>query len=489
MFLCYVTCAKDISDYNQSNMAHCGDSNVTIRQTPIQAFYAGQSIFITGGTGFLGKILIEKLLRSCPDVSKIYVMVRSKKDKSAATRLDEIFESPVSISIIFHLAANIRFNNDIKSATVLNVVSTRAVLNLAKCMPNLKSFIHVSTIYTNCLVKHGEERFYKYLIKPEEFITLVQTSSESMINETLSRNISQWPNSYTFTKAIAEIVVKNNGESLPIGIFRLPAGTARGMGGQLSLFDRNLAPVSKGLLRFIMCNSDCKSSVTPVDITINALIARAWDVFNQPQRRGDNMLIYNYVSTNDAPLTYGDFFFYAQLSYQKYPIKSCYWVPTLTDPKQSYIYNMHLVRPPITCFNYRFLWKMHRYSTKVYETLSVSMKKYSCKRYFTCFRMWKLYKRIHDYCNSVEYFLVREWTYTDNNVHAMWQSMSENDQLLFNFNLKGFNWLKHVDNIIKGMRLYLFKEDLSTLEASRIKWKRLYWIHHATKFVFIFIVV
>ncbi|XP_014480111.1 PREDICTED: putative fatty acyl-CoA reductase CG5065, partial [Dinoponera quadriceps] len=76
-------------------MAHCGNSNVTIRQTPIQAFYAGQSIFITGGTGFLVKILIEKLLRSCPNVSKMCLMVCSKKNKSAATRLDEIFESPL----------------------------------------------------------------------------------------------------------------------------------------------------------------------------------------------------------------------------------------------------------------------------------------------------------------------------------------------------------------------------------------------------------
>ncbi|XP_014486658.1 PREDICTED: putative fatty acyl-CoA reductase CG5065 [Dinoponera quadriceps] len=99
MFQCDVICAKDISDYNTSNMANCGKSNVTIRPTPIQTFYASQSIFITRvslGTGFLGKILIEKLLRSCPDVSKIYLMVCSKKNKSAATRLDEIFETPSS---------------------------------------------------------------------------------------------------------------------------------------------------------------------------------------------------------------------------------------------------------------------------------------------------------------------------------------------------------------------------------------------------------
>ncbi|XP_014487850.1 PREDICTED: fatty acyl-CoA reductase 2-like [Dinoponera quadriceps] len=67
--------------------------------------------------------------------------------------------------------------------------------------------------------------------------------------------------------------------------------------------------------------------------------------------------------------------------------------------------------------------------------------------------------------------------------------MSESDQLLFNFKMKGFNWPEYWGNSVKGMRLYLLKEDLSTLETSRIKWKRLYWIHYTTKFAFIFIVV
>lgn len=31
-------------------------------------FYKGKNVFLTGGTGFLGITLIEKLLRSCPDV-------------------------------------------------------------------------------------------------------------------------------------------------------------------------------------------------------------------------------------------------------------------------------------------------------------------------------------------------------------------------------------------------------------------------------------
>lgn len=65
--------------------------------SPIQEFYYGQSIFITGGTGFMGKLLIEKLLRTCPGVASIYLLVRPKKGKDVHQRTEEIFDDPVSL--------------------------------------------------------------------------------------------------------------------------------------------------------------------------------------------------------------------------------------------------------------------------------------------------------------------------------------------------------------------------------------------------------
>jgi hypothetical protein len=63
----------------------------------IVEFYNGKSIFITGATGFLGKCLIEKLLRSCVHVDKIYLLVRPKKGKTSKQRLDEIVKCKVNI--------------------------------------------------------------------------------------------------------------------------------------------------------------------------------------------------------------------------------------------------------------------------------------------------------------------------------------------------------------------------------------------------------
>lgn len=62
----------------------------------IADFFAGKTVFITGGTGFMGKVLLEKLLRSCPGVSKIYLLIRPKKGQNAHERLSQLLCSPVS---------------------------------------------------------------------------------------------------------------------------------------------------------------------------------------------------------------------------------------------------------------------------------------------------------------------------------------------------------------------------------------------------------
>ena len=63
-------------------------------------FYKDKSIFITGATGFLGKALIEKLLRSCFHLNKIYLLVRGKKGKTPNERIDELVNCKVAKILI-----------------------------------------------------------------------------------------------------------------------------------------------------------------------------------------------------------------------------------------------------------------------------------------------------------------------------------------------------------------------------------------------------
>lgn len=65
--------------------------------TSVKDFYRDRSIFITGGTGFMGKVLVEKLLRSCPDIKNIYLLIRPKKGQDVQQRLQELLNAPVIV--------------------------------------------------------------------------------------------------------------------------------------------------------------------------------------------------------------------------------------------------------------------------------------------------------------------------------------------------------------------------------------------------------
>lgn len=70
-------------------------------ESPVTEFYKGKTIFLTGSTGFLGKVFIEKICRVCPDIQKIYVILRPKKGKTSKQRLDDMVDSPVMINLFF----------------------------------------------------------------------------------------------------------------------------------------------------------------------------------------------------------------------------------------------------------------------------------------------------------------------------------------------------------------------------------------------------
>lgn len=67
----------------------------------IQQFFTDCSVLITGAEEYLGKLTLEKLLRSCPDVKRIYILVTVKNGKNEREMLEEIVKVPVSAFQIF----------------------------------------------------------------------------------------------------------------------------------------------------------------------------------------------------------------------------------------------------------------------------------------------------------------------------------------------------------------------------------------------------
>ena len=238
--------------------------------SPISDYYAGRSIFITGGTGFMGKVLLEKLLRSCPGINKIYVLIRTKKGQLPQDRLQAMLKGRLflpltsrlqacqastvlskvvavagditepnlgismadeqmlvnDVSVIFHAAATVKFDDDLADSIKMNVKGTLSIVNLARKVHSLSSFVHVSTAYSHCYTSSEiEEKFYPMpsnnysRYSPDELIELCNEA------KTNGRDITKdiigvFPNTYTFTKAMAEKVIEEKASDLPVAIMR-----------------------------------------------------------------------------------------------------------------------------------------------------------------------------------------------------------------------------------------------------------------------------
>lgn len=68
----------------------------TVRMVTIPEYYMGKNVLITGATGFMGKVLLEKLLRSCPNIRAAYMLVRPKAGQSPSARIADMINCRVS---------------------------------------------------------------------------------------------------------------------------------------------------------------------------------------------------------------------------------------------------------------------------------------------------------------------------------------------------------------------------------------------------------
>ncbi|KAM0897330.1 hypothetical protein ACQ4PT_022635 [Festuca glaucescens] len=63
----------------------------------IVEYFRGKSILITGSTGFLGKVLVEKILRVQSDIKKLFLLIRASDVGSAKIRIQN--EIPVDMVV------------------------------------------------------------------------------------------------------------------------------------------------------------------------------------------------------------------------------------------------------------------------------------------------------------------------------------------------------------------------------------------------------
>ena len=71
------------------------------------------------------------------------------------------------INIVFHSVATVRFNDLLSKSVSMNVRGTKELMDLAKEMHNLISFVHISTCFVHCHLQ--DEVIREEIYPPEEF--------------------------------------------------------------------------------------------------------------------------------------------------------------------------------------------------------------------------------------------------------------------------------------------------------------------------------
>ncbi|PHT72018.1 hypothetical protein T459_22803 [Capsicum annuum] len=254
----------------------------------IVGFFEDKNILVTGATGFLAKVLIEKTLRTTPNINKIYLLMRAKDKKVAFDRLtSEIIESKLfkclkemhgesyesfirsklvpivgnidepnlgmdsiiaqkiaqEIDLIIDSAANLTFDLRYDLALEAKVNGPNQLMLFAKKCKQLKFFIHFST---------GEGLIYEKPFTMGESITKEKVTSHSPSTKFPSLNVANeldfvsklknaiennhtfdnilkdmgferaklngWQDTYSFTKAMSEMIIDNMREDIPVVI-------------------------------------------------------------------------------------------------------------------------------------------------------------------------------------------------------------------------------------------------------------------------------
>ncbi|XP_076672852.1 fatty acyl-CoA reductase wat-like isoform X1 [Andrena cerasifolii] len=489
----------------------CDESSIlNPEKSKIAEWFSHTNVLITGGTGFLGKLIVEKLLRSCPGITTMYMIVRPKKGKSSEQRFKENFEDAVydrlrreqpnflnkvimvdgdamqedyglspetktmlmNTNIIFHAAATVRFDEKMRLAVNINVTSTKYLLLLAKQMPHLKAFVHVSTAFSNCIHKNIDEIHYRPPIDGDKLISLLDIFDDEQLEQMTPMLLKNWPNMYIFSKAVGESIVAKYSEGIPTCIVRpsIVISTAEepliGWINNLNGIMGGMLGVGLGVLHTLHCIPEYVVETIPADYVVSTTIAAAWGTSNMKSAILDKdaniavderIPIYNSVSSRQNPVTWGAFIKQNENFGAEVPSAQSVWYPML-------ILNRHLILHKICVF---FL---HILPATIIDTFAYIVGRKPM--------LLDTYKKIHKFINVIHYFSTHEWNFSDDNVQKLWQGLNCTDQGIFMFNIKNLDWNNYFYGTVRGIRMFLMKESPNTVEAARRRYQKLKIVHY-----------
>ncbi|MCB0973802.1 MAG: SDR family oxidoreductase [Actinobacteria bacterium] len=275
------------------------------------------NILLTGVTGFVGKVALAELLarRNELDIRRIHVLIRPSKGRSAQTRFDlevataecfrdlqrgwtsqiRVVEADLSepgcglaaaertllrrqITHIVHAAASIDFDLPAPMAADANVTATLNVLEFARECPSLVRMVSVSTAYVHA--NHRDGRLLRPTLGelPRPASELYRDILAGEIDDQALLTLTGHPNTYTVTKAIAEHLLFERREQVPLSIVRpsiISASWRRPFPGWIdshAAFAGFITVLGAGYLRVVRGEPDTELDIVPVDVVCDHIV-------------------------------------------------------------------------------------------------------------------------------------------------------------------------------------------------------------------------
>ncbi|XP_052748964.1 putative fatty acyl-CoA reductase CG5065 isoform X2 [Galleria mellonella] len=371
------------------------------------------------------------------------------------------------VSIVFHSAATVKFNEDLRRAIEMNVLSVMRLLAICDNLPNIQAFVYVSTAYSNAELPEIEEKVYSLSTPIEQLLALVKDNT--IDSKDLMKYITPKPNTYTFTKAMAEYAVQQHRtRRYPVAIFRPTIvisshrnpfpGWIENLNGPVGV----VAAVSTGLLHVVRCDGSKQADLLPVDIAVDTLIAVAWETVIC---KWTTIKVYN-CSMSENLTTWAELQQAINYYTREYPHTNLFWYPFLYLVRNRFAYKiLELLLQTIPL--YILEYAMRVLGVKKEQNLILADRKF------------------HHMNTALKFFVLREWRFKNENVRNLRKRLHTSDTKLFNIEPRAVNWDDHYRHFVCGVRKYLLKQNDDDLPQAKLRLRRAYILHNFVNIIFL----
>lgn len=233
--------------------------------------------------------------------------------------------------IFFHMAASLKMEAPLRYNVLFNLVGTKTALTMAKRMKKLIHIQYLSTAFCNVEPETAYEKIYEFEHDPEDLIRMSEWMTDEAMESIQKELLGQHPNTYTYTKRLAEIMVEREYNNLPICIVRptvvLPTyeapfqGWVDSLNGVVGIF----LAAGKGVLRSMLANPKGRCEYIACDTACNAIIMIPKIL--STIERAPEIPIYHLTCHPTQKLELGTIFGMVRKIGEKYPVSWALWYP------------------------------------------------------------------------------------------------------------------------------------------------------------------